>query len=143
MTEATHEPITRPQTPRWSVPALAGLATVAVTTMAAFTGPVGILIGWLGGSVACGLVLLWAGDERATRATVAMLVLLPASVDAGSGSGSGWHCAPPQSSSPATSSSTSPPAPERSTVGSSSSCWPTLSRSASTWSACTGPGPFW
>lgn len=81
---ARHETVTRPGWRRRSLPVLAGLATVAVTTMAAVAGPVGILIGWLGGSVACGLVLLVARDERATRATLAMIVLLPASVPVGS-----------------------------------------------------------
>ena len=70
---------TRPA-PAW-VLAAAGLASVGITVIGpAALGPAGLLIGWLASAVACGLVLAAAHDPRATRAAVAMIVLLPATV---------------------------------------------------------------
>jgi hypothetical protein len=57
--------------------AAAGVASVAAWLVASLAGPMSPLVGWAGAAGAAGLVLRAAGDERAARATVAMVVLLP------------------------------------------------------------------
>ena len=65
--------------PRW-VPIVAGLATVAILTIGALAGILGLLFAWLGSAAACGFVFRAAGDPRANRAMVAMIVLVPAAL---------------------------------------------------------------
>ena len=65
------------------MPVVAGLATVGSLTIGAALGSAGLLVGWLGSAVACGLVLTAARDPRATRVAVAMLPLLPATTFVG------------------------------------------------------------
>ena len=62
---------------RW-VPIVAGLATVAILTIGALAGILGLLFAWFGSAAACGFVFRTASDPRADRATVAMIVLVPA-----------------------------------------------------------------